>query len=131
MYCHVKKNVLLCTKNYLGKVMKQIKDLSKNSLCSGVNSPVVRQSLLAQVAPDIGFLIQFFPSLIKSRVFQNKGEYGIPNMKCAGLPALHEKQNVWNVMTKAVVSRIEGLQVCLCGTESNRFVGNFQDSFLP
>jgi len=111
--------------------MKQIKDLSKTSLCSGVKPPVVRQSLLAVTAPDIGFLTQFFPSLIISRVFQNRGEYGIPNMKCAGLPALHEKQNVWDVIAKAVVERIVGLQVCLCGTGSNRFEGNFQDSFLP
>jgi hypothetical protein len=33
-------------------------------------------------------------------------------MKCAGLPALHEKQNVWNVIAKAVVKRFVGLQVC-------------------
>jgi hypothetical protein len=97
---------------YLGKVMIQGKDISKNALCSGVKSPVVRQSLLSQVAPDIGFLTQFFPSLIISRVTQNRGKYGIPNMKYAGLPALHEKQNVWNVIAKAVVDRFEGLQVC-------------------
>ena len=92
--------------------MIQIKDLSKNALCSGVKLPVVRQSLFTQTAPDIGFLIQFFPSAIISAVFQNKGRYGIPNMKCAGLPALHEKQNVWDVIAKAVVDRFEGLQVC-------------------
>jgi len=33
-------------------------------------------------------------------------------MKCAGLPALHEKQNVWDVIAKAVVEKIVGLQVC-------------------
>jgi hypothetical protein len=57
----------------LGKTMIQIKDLSKNALCAGVKSPAVMQSLFTQTAPHIGFLIQFFPTLIISRVIQNKG----------------------------------------------------------
>jgi hypothetical protein len=92
--------------------MEQIRDNLKNALCSGVKPPVVRQPLFTQTAPDIEFLTQFFSSLIISRVIQNRGGYGILNMKCAGLPALHEKHNVWNVIAKAVVKRFVGLQVC-------------------
>ena len=112
MYCHVKNNVLLCIGYYSAKVMIQRKNISKIALCSGVKPPVVRQSLLSRVTPDIEFLTQFFSSLIVSRVIQNRGEYGIPNMKCAGLPALHEKQSVWGVITKAVVEGNVRLQVC-------------------
>lgn len=39
--------------------MIQIENLLKNALCSGVNSPVVRQSLFTQTAPDIGLLHSF------------------------------------------------------------------------
>jgi len=53
--------------------MIQIKDISKNASCSGVKSPVVRQSLFTRTAPDMEFLIQFFSGLIKSKRIQNKG----------------------------------------------------------
>lgn len=53
--------------------MIQIKDLSKIALCSGEKPPAVMQSFTAHVTPDIGFLIQFFPS--RNRVIQNKAGY--------------------------------------------------------
>ena len=40
------------------QTMIQIKDLL-DALCSGVKSPVERQSLLFRIAPDIGFLHSF------------------------------------------------------------------------
>jgi hypothetical protein len=59
--------------------MEQTKDISNNALCAGVKTPVVRQPLLTQVASAIEFLIQFFSSLIISRVIQNKAEYEVWN----------------------------------------------------
>ena len=53
--------------------MIQLENISKNASCSGVKSPVVRQSFVTQQAPDMEFLIQFFSGLIISRQIQNKG----------------------------------------------------------
>ncbi len=72
----------------------------QNALLSDEKSSVERQSFTSVVTSDIGFLIQFFPSLILSRVIQNKGKHGISNTKRAGSPALHEKHSVWNVIAK-------------------------------
>jgi hypothetical protein len=77
------------------------KEAIQNALLSDVKSSVERQSFIFSViTSDIGFLIQFFPSLILSRVIQNKGKHGISNTKRAGSPALHEKHSVWNVIAK-------------------------------
>jgi hypothetical protein len=95
-----------------GETMKQSKDIQRNALCSGVKSPAVMLSLFPQTAPDIGFLSYLFPRLIKSRQIQRGGNYVIPDANKAVYSALHEKQDVWNVIEKAVVGRLEGLQVC-------------------
>jgi hypothetical protein len=66
---------------YSAKVMRQQKDLSKNALCSGVKPPVVRQSLLCRVAPDIGFLHSFshpdFMTVIQNRGIQQSNLFPV------------------------------------------------------
>ena len=55
--------------------MIQIENILKTP-CSGVNPPVVRQSLLSLTAPDTGFLHSFsLPDYIE--VIQNGGNYVI------------------------------------------------------
>ena len=58
--------------------MIQIENLSKDTLCSGVHPPAVRQSLFTQTASDIGFFDTVNPVLI-NRV-QNKNRAGYKDL---------------------------------------------------
>ena len=53
--------------------MKQIKDISKVTLCSDVKPPVVRQSFVATTAPDIGYFDTVYPALIYRVQNKNRG----------------------------------------------------------
>ena len=75
--------------------MIQIENLLKNALCSGVNSPVERQSLFTQTAPDIGLLHSFsHPDFIE--VTRNGGQLNpCLNNVCAMIqPSSQDLQNL-------------------------------------
>jgi hypothetical protein len=89
------------------------------ALCCGAKSPAVMQSFTSSVTPHIGFLLQFFPSVILSTVIQNKGNHLISGTINAGvfLPRMTDVR-AWDMALKAVVAGI------LKGNESALVVNN-------
>jgi hypothetical protein len=106
------------------------KENIQNALCAGENSPAVMQSFTLQVTPAIGFLIQFFPSLIYRGYSKTKVSMKAYMQTCR-LTGLQKNDKACESERKSSSQVIRGVsESAYVILKVIGFEGNFQSFFL-